>query len=321
MPAEAGNPTALLEAMLALRAALDVEGGEDGRAGRRTGRLKSEVVLALQEGSVMLAMAGDGPLVGLGMASRALVGFTDDEAHAAWEAHRPPGATPLSPPHRLPGRATDLGAVFERGAITRLLVNPAGPACVAVHADEYRDARTRIRRRRSQAGHPWLEPAGRAGPRLAVAALQGDIEAARAEGRMADLEALVPRFSESVAFGDLVGNGVLQDELAATMEARGGSPSDVAWGYLTRACRWGDLGDTERCAAQLVTTARVLAWNLDTGATPDTADARRALAGVIGYLDQVGAGAPPVGADEVRAVATRWLPEGPSGPLSGRSAP
>ena len=297
---------ALLEALLAFRSVLDDDHGE-----RRAQHAKKEVVLALQEGSVMLAMATDGPAVGRSATARVMCGFTDEEAYGAWVAQRPAGAVEPPAPIAIDGGPDGLGRLFGQGSITAIVVNPAGPAGAAVHVDdEYRKVSSPlIRHRPSARDHPWLEPSSRVNPRLAIGQLAASARAAVEQGELARFDALIPRFRDAATFGDLVGHSALLDLIAESTTWRGDAPTVVARAWLSQSKRWAELGDTERGAAALVKAATALIEGLDTGVTPGTAPARQALAGIIREIDALGLAPVPPTVARVRAVASRWAPE------------
>jgi hypothetical protein len=280
--------------------------GGDQQA-RRIMRAKLEVVLALKRGVVTLAMVVDGPLVGRGMASRQLLGFTDSEALDAWGRQRPSDAIPLAPPLDVAGAAEALGAIFSRGTISGVLLNPAGPAACLVHVQrEYRAASEPfIKRPTGAPGHPWLDPAGRVEARRDIAALLAEASEAASRGGRSALDRLIPRFAECTDFGDLATPAALTD-LRAVAATPGERPvQGVVHALTTAAMQWGRIGDTERCAARLIDAGLALADGLDRGAEPDSAKLRDVLGELVDYIDALGP-AGLSGVAEVHAAALRW---------------
>jgi hypothetical protein len=299
------EPTALLEAMVVHTTLPD--GGR--REARRITEAKRQVVLTLKRSVVTLAMLDDGPLIGRGMASRQLLGFTDPEALDAWVWQRPVDAAPLAPPLDVAGGPTALGALFGPEAVTGILLNAAGPAACLVHVEgEYRAAsEPSVKRTTGAPGHPWLDPAGRVGPRRDIAGLLAEAEDAASRGGRPALDPYVPRFARCTDFGDLATHAALTDLLATAATPEERAVQGVVHALTSAAMQWGRIGDTRRCATRLVAAALSLADGLDRGAEPDTADMRDVLGGLVDYLNAM----EPLdigedGATAVRDAALRW---------------
>jgi hypothetical protein len=277
------------------------------REARRITQAKGQVVLALKRAVVTLAMLDDGPLIGRGMASRPLLGFTDPEAQGAWERQRSADAPSLAPPLDIAGGPEALGALFGPGVVTGILLNAAGPAACLVHVEgEYRAVSDSfVKRPTGTAGHPWLDPAGRVGPRQEIAGLLAEGEAAAAQGGRAALEPYVPHFARCTDFGDLTTHAALTDLLATAAAPEERAVQGAVHALTSAALQWGRIGDTERCATRLVDAALALADGLDRGAEPDTPDVRDVLGGLVDYLDALGT----LGVDglaDVHGAALRW---------------
>jgi hypothetical protein len=268
---------------------------------------KRDVVLALGEHPVLIAVRDGLPLCEPGPSGRVMLAFTDDEAASAWARGRHPAAPACEQLSSAelgrggPSRKQWLQWLGQLGG-SSVALNPAGPLGSVVHADELRTMRPRLLRRgAAQADHPWLDVGAREAERARAGRLLEALRTAIARGDQAAFQEVRPELPTLNEIGSLLFAAELQ-VLSGRRNVAEGNVKDGLYQLIYGSFGWGRFGDPYRCTDGLLEAGDLLLERRET--SPQDGDWQASyMTELCEVLERIRAGYRDQDAAELLAVA------------------
>jgi hypothetical protein len=229
-------------------------------------QVRRDLVLCLERQPLLLAGGWRTPLVRPSTEGGVLIAFTDDEAARAWAGAQhpaaPTGETWEPTPHPRPGSEREGRSLWlellDRTGSAVLAVNPAGPMSFLVYDREFKNMRSRLRRRPVAIdGGAWLDLAARARERARLAELMARFTEVVASGDEARIRELSPQLKTQYAFGSLHDATGFRS-LIARWRLAFDQIRDGTYELLWSSFMWARIGDPYRSIDGLLEAAELM---------------------------------------------------------------